>query len=78
MTQQRQKTATFRFDPETHSLLDELAREYGQNKTQVLKRMIREETARKDLNRRGDDLNEISAHEMDNSTPLESSQETNQ
>jgi hypothetical protein len=46
---QRQKTFTARFDPETHSLLDDLARKYGQNKTQVLKRMIREETARKDL-----------------------------
>lgn len=44
---QRQKTATFRFDPETHSLLDQLAVEYGQNKTQVMRRMIREETARK-------------------------------
>lgn len=46
MAQQRQKTFTARFDSETHILLDNLAREYGQNKTQVLKRMIREETAR--------------------------------
>lgn len=45
----RQKTATFRFDLETHEILDELSRDYGQNKTQILKRVIREEKGRKDL-----------------------------
>jgi predicted transcriptional regulator len=42
----RNKTATFRFDDRDHEILNNLAKVRGQNKTQVLKRMLREEEVR--------------------------------
>lgn len=44
----RHKTATFRFDERDHEILNFLAKARGQNKTQVLKRMLREEEAREE------------------------------
>jgi hypothetical protein len=42
----RNKTVTFRFDDRDHEILNYLAKARGQNKTQILKRMLREEEAR--------------------------------
>jgi predicted transcriptional regulator len=44
----RNKTVTFRFDDRDHEILNYLAKARGQNKTQVLKRMLREEEAREE------------------------------
>jgi hypothetical protein len=45
----RHKTVTFRFDERDHEILNSLAKARGQNKTQVLKRMLREEEAREKI-----------------------------